>query len=344
MTPFAGLIADEHIVSLLRSEAMDPAGAYLFVGPSSLGKATMARHFAAAVVCPLHGVHEDECAICVRSLRGSHPDIAVVSPGGTTGLGVEQARQVIGRASLAKIESDYAVFIFDEAGTLTEPAANALLKTLEEPNQGTVFVLVAENLDQLPPTVISRCRTIHIGRLPTESIIEGLVDRGVLPENAEAAALAAGGRVGLAVSLATSPDLAEFRRNWLGIPVRLTGRPGDARRLAEEMIASLQPMIETTIPDDLTKEAARKATRFAERALLVRGLEILASWYTDAASVQVGGPMRNSDLPIASLTAVSPGRAVTAVDWVMDAVVDVGGNMRTPLLLADLFTRLGTED
>ena len=78
--------------------------------------------------------------------------------------------------------------------------------------------------------------------------------------------------------------------------------------------------------------------------MLVNGLEILASWYSDSASLQLGGPVKNADLPLADFTEVTPRKAVASAEHILDAVVDIQGSLRRELVLASLFTGLGSQD
>lgn len=340
---FDGVIGHGRVTDLLQREAASPANAYLFVGAAGVGKATVARRFAALLLCPEAGVHETACRSCRRIESGNHPDLVVVEPEGRQTLGVEQARATIQRAVLGPVESERKVFLFEEAGLMTDQAANALLKTLEEPTATTVFLLVTESEDQLPATVASRCRTVHFGRVDDGVIIEALSAR-IPTEQAEALARMAGGRPGLALTLIASEQVAEFRTAWLSLALRVTERPGEAFLLAEEMLESTEPLAEAAQESEGTSsEQAAKNRRRARQALLATGLEILASWYADAASVQFGGPIRNRDVPVASLTRVPPGVAVRNAELVLDAVTDLQANLRPQLLLANLFTSLAGE-
>jgi DNA polymerase-3 subunit delta' len=340
MTVFAGVIGHERVVELLAREIGAPASSYLFVGATGVGKATVARRFAAALVCPTGGSHEGECGSCRRARSGSHPDVVEVEPEGRQSLGVDQARATIAQAALTPVEATRKVFAFEEAGAMTEQAANALLKTLEEPTATTVFLLVSESEDDLPATVASRCRTVHFGRVADDVIVRALVDGGVDPDHAETLTRLAGGRPGLALTLHASPAVAEFRIAWLSVPTRATDRPGESFVLAQELLAAVDPLLEG-VGEGLPKEQADKDRRRARQALLATGLEIVASWYLDAATVQLGGQVRNRDVPAATLTAVSPARAVANADRALDAVADLQANLRPQLLLADLLTDLG---
>lgn len=335
---FADVIGHQGVVELLRSELNHPAQAYLFVGPQSVGKEFVALRFATGLL----GGEEDERARRLALMR-AHPDLRVLEPEGATSLGVDQAREVVSRASLAPVEAARTIFFFPDAGSMTEQAANALLKTLEEPISQVVFLLVAESEDDFPSTVASRCRTVHMGRVPVADVAAALVERGLSEEAAEGVAVVSGGRPGLALALMSQPEVARFRQLWLRIPGQVTPHPGDGQRLAMEVLGELAPLVERSVPDDLAKDKAQRARRRAEMSLLVSGLEILASWYSDSASLQLGGPIRNSDLDLAAFTDIAPRRAVTSAEKVLDAVVDIQANLRRELVLANLFSSLGSE-
>jgi len=341
--PFGGVIGHDRVVDLLRRGVSAPAQAYLFTGPDSVGKGTLAVRFAAALLCDEQGEHEVECRSCRLVRTGVHPDVTVIEPEGATSLGVDQARAVVTRASLRPVESDRSIFLFPEAGTMTEQAANALLKTLEEPTASVVFLLVAESEDDFPATVASRCRTIHVGRVPLETMVTALEGRGMDRAAAEGVGMVSGGRPGLALALMGQPEVSRFRDLWLAIPAQVTPHPGDGQRLASGVLAEITPLVDQSVSEDMPKEAMQRARRRAEQSLLVNGLEILASWYTDSASLQMGGPVRNTDLALGSFTDVSPRKAVASAEKILDAVVDIQANLRRELVLANLFAGLGSE-
>jgi hypothetical protein len=336
---FADVIGHDAVVELLRSELARPAQAYLFVGPQSVGKEFVALRFAAGLL----GGEDDERSRRLALAR-AHPDLGVLEPEGATSLGVDQAREVVSRASLVPIEAARTVFLFPDAGSMTEQAANALLKTLEEPTAQVVFLLVAESEDDFPPTVASRCRSVHMGRVPLPDVVAALMSHGLTEDEANGVAVVSGGRPGLALALMSQPEVAKFREMWLSIPGQVTPQPGEGQRLAMEVLRELAPLVEQSIPEDLAKEKAQRARRRAEMSLLVSGLEILASWYSDSASLQLGGPIRNSDLDLGAFTDVPPRRAVASAEAVLDAVVDIQANLRRELVLANLFSALGSEE
>jgi DNA polymerase-3 subunit delta' len=351
---FAGLIGHDRVIGLLQREITAPAHAYLFAGPSNVGKATVAHRFAAALLCEQGGRHDHPCSSCRRATSGNHPDLIAVEPDGRTALSVEQARTTVAQAPMAPVEGSRKVFVFDEAGSMSDQAANALLKTLEEPTPSTVFVLVVESEDDLPPTVASRCRTVQFGRVREETLIAALEGLGLGAEQAGEAARISGGRPGLALGLATNPDVAVYRDVWLSVPVRVSPHPGEAFRLADEVLEAAEPLLKALDArqtkeetDDLPpsrlkalRERHERDRRREKRALHVTGLEILASWYADAASAQFGGPVRNHDIPATTLAMIRPNAAVANAERALSAVTELEANQRPQLVFATLFAEL----
>lgn len=350
--PFAGVIGHLAVRSVLARDVDSPAHAYLFVGPLGIGKAAVARRFAAGILC----AGDEQCVS--RVMRGFHPDLVLVEPEGRSAITVEQARNTVALANLAPVEGTRKVFVLEEGGAMNDEAANALLKTLEEPTPSTVFIVIAESEDDLPETVASRCRTVVFGRVTEQEIEAGLVDQGIDPERARQAARISGGRPGLATSLATRADVADFRNEWLSVPMRLSAHAGDGYRLADELAAATGPLlaalkvrqaeVAATMEREggLSKAAEQRQAREmkrAEIALHVSGLEILSGFYRDAAVAQLGGPVRNPDIPAPALTRLTPRRAVRNAERVMEAIEAIEANQRPQLALAALFADIGEE-
>ncbi|NNC91983.1 MAG: DNA polymerase III subunit [Acidimicrobiia bacterium] len=340
MNLFEGVIGHDRVVQMLEREAERPAHAYLFTGPSGVGKATVARRFAGALLAPgdPEGLRRVDDA--------THPDLHLVEPEGRTALTVDQARATVARASRTPVEADRKVFLFEEAGMMNDEAANALLKTLEEPSASVVFILIAESEDDLPATVASRCRVVRFGRAGEAEIRQALVDLDYHPDQASEAARISGGRPGLALVLVEESDAADYRKVWLDVPGKLSLAAGDAFRLAEEVVGAAKPLlsaIEDTYAGAETREAkdrVDRATRRASLALQLSGLEILASWYRDAAAAQFGAAVRNTDVPGVDFASIRPQAAVQRAERVLATVEVLEGNQRPVLAFASLFADL----
>lgn len=347
---FEDIIGHRSVLEFLRAELERPAHAYLFVGPASIGKGTVAAEFAAGLVA---AGNADELR---KARHGAHPDLIVIEPEGRTSITVDQARTTVSQASLAPMVGARKVFLVPEASSMNDEAANALLKTLEEPTQSSVFVLAAESEDDLPITIASRSRTVVFGRVSDEQIISGLERRGVDRDQAERATRISGGRPGLALALATRPEVAEFRRAWLSVPERLSEHPGDAYRVADEIIASTEPLLAALKQRQADEREGAGAERssaktFKERqerdlkratsALYISGLEILAGFYRDAAVAQFGGAVRNADIPASAFTALPAATAVDRAERILETIEALDANQRPQLAFANLFADLG---
>lgn len=340
---FPGVIGHRHLLSQLEREVAVPPNSYLFVGVTGLGKAMVARRFAQLLLCPDGGAHREECRSCRKVESGNHPDLIVAEPEGRVGMGVDQARTLIQQSTMRPFEAARKVFVVEDAGAFTDQAANALLKTLEEPSPTTVFLLCVESEDALPATIASRCRSILFGRIPEEEIAAGLVALGIEGDQAIGVARMSGGRPGLAITLASNRSVAEFRRLWLSVPAEVSDRPGEAFLLAQKMLSAADLLIDDVVDGEESKDRVDRAKRRARQALLVSGLEMLAGFYTDSAAIQLGGPVRNRDLPVTAFTVVSSKKAVRNAELCLAAVTDLEANLRPQLLLTNLLGTLAAD-
>ena len=199
MAVWDGVIGQEQAVARLRRAVERPSHAYLLAGPRGSGVLEAARCFAAALVCPDGGC--GACNACRRARSSRHPDVIEVEPAGTFVV-VDQVEEMMKEAFTSPFEAERKVIIITEADRMNEPAANKLLKTLEEPPARTHFLLLSEAPDELLPTVRSRCQRIDFAALSDADVTAALVACGVGPEAAAAAARLASGRLDRARSLA----------------------------------------------------------------------------------------------------------------------------------------------
>jgi DNA polymerase-3 subunit delta' len=279
-----GIIGHEWAIDFLRRslEGGRAAHAYLLTGPASVGKALLALRLAQALNCERGGPAPClECRACKRIARGNHPDVRVA--GMTTqaaGLKPEEAarqkdlkidtvREWQSDIHLRPYEGRRRVFILHDAEKLTEAAANAMLKTLEEPPPYATLVLVANTSGDLLPTIVSRCQPLKLRPAPRAAVAAALRERYDLAAgDADLLAAWSGGRVGWALRMVEAPEELETRQEQLAALVALHGQPrGAGFRWAEERA---------------------KEFRGGEQTAVYAALELWQSWWRDALLVAGG--------------------------------------------------------
>ncbi|MFL6163619.1 MAG: DNA polymerase III subunit delta' [Jatrophihabitantaceae bacterium] len=295
--------------------------AWLFTGPAGSGRSVAARALAAAVQCDREPPGCGSCASCHWVLAGVHPDVRRVVPEGLS-IGVNEMRAVVGLAARRPSLGRWQLVVIEDADRLTEGAANALLKAIEEPPERTVFLLCAPSThpDDVIVTIRSRCRVVGLRIPPAAAIARVLIADGVDPETAEWAAQACGGHIGRAKRLVRDGDARQRRAAVLAIPAQLTSLSAcfaaadHLVQAAEAEARALHTDLDVTETEELKvalgaggtgkgataavrgsagvlKELERKqksrATRL-QRDALDRALVDLASFYRDVLLIQVG--------------------------------------------------------
>jgi DNA polymerase-3 subunit delta' len=213
--------------------------AFLFVGPEGVGKRLFARTLAQALLCerrPESALEPcGECPACLQVAAGTHPDVLEVArPEDKHELPIKVIRELVHDLGLSPMRGRRRVAIVDDADDLSEEAANAFLKTLEEPPEGSALILIARSAETQLVTVVSRCRVVRFDPLPKVELAAVLREQGVAPDEAEAARLAERGEgsVGRARGLSDA-GLEDFRRQLLDALAAPGGfdPPALARRL-----------------------------------------------------------------------------------------------------------------
>jgi DNA polymerase-3 subunit delta' len=194
--------------------------AYLFSGPQGVGRRTLALNFAQAINCPsppAPGVPCGACRTCQQIVRMQQADLSVTqSEAEGESLKVDQVRDLQRSLSLAPYESAYRVALLLRFEEATDGAQNALLKTLEEPNDRVVLLVTADEPENLLPTIASRCELLRLRPLALNDLTNDLIEKkGLDAEKAKVIAHIAGGRPGYALHLAEDESLLAARQEWL---------------------------------------------------------------------------------------------------------------------------------
>ena len=295
--PFQSVAGHHRVLALLtRAIARDTLPpALLLAGPGGVGKRRTAVAIAETLNCLEARTAGDvgidacgECPSCRRIGRGVHPDVIILEPGDTGTIKIDEIRDVIDRANYRPFEGRRRAVIVDEADTMMPAAQNALLKTLEEPRPGSVFVLVSSMPDALLPTVQSRCPRLRFGRLSVSDVAGVLMrDHEYGEAEARAAAADADGSVGRALASRT---------------VDLMGAREAARLLLEHVAQVSDPVRRLGSAKNLTgnkSQRGRKSTPAAEREQLAVCLRALASLLRDLGLLASGADqvsVSNADL------------------------------------------------
>jgi len=221
--------------------------AYLFLGPESIGKLTLARAFAAALNCAHDDLHRrpcGTCSACQRIASGNHPDVIYAQPDPATGtLKIEEVRSITARIALKPFEARFRIAILPSFERAQPRAQDALLKTLEEPPPHAILILTAPSGEAILPTIASRSQLLRLRPLPPDLVAAILEERfGADRETAALLGRISGGRLGWAIEALADPDRLTARREALDLLAGLLSqnravRFNEAEKLAREKTA-----------------------------------------------------------------------------------------------------------
>ncbi|HID07564.1 MAG TPA: DNA polymerase III subunit delta' [Armatimonadetes bacterium] len=348
------IIGNRYVIALLmRAFARQHiAHAYLFTGPSHLGKRTTALEWAKLLNCERPITEQDlcdacdECASCYHIAQGTSLDVQLIRPvpteraltdgGRGYSIRIDDMRQLRTDAQLATRHSRWKVYIVDDAEHMTDEAANCVLKTLEEPPLNVVIILVTANYRALPRTVVSRCQVVRFRLVPSSELIHALCERGASHADAQIYACMARGRPGLALLLARTNalDTAVQRVQELFEQV-LHADVIDAPRLAE---CAVQVGEHLCISDE-------NAVAEPDRKHALRAIEALLNCVRDAWAIKVG--VRNGMLNYSwiaerlseRMNQVMPEQLLHLIDLLNDARTALLANANVQLTLEVAFMR-----
>ncbi|PSJ29978.1 DNA polymerase III subunit delta' [Streptosporangium nondiastaticum] len=352
--------------------------AWLFTGPPGSGRATAARAFAAALQC----VSSDRavggapgcgfCEGCHTALVGTHADVEFVRTDQLS-IGVKETRDLVRRAQLSPAGGRWQVIVLEDADRLTEGAGNVLLKAVEEPAPRTVWLLCAPSLEDVLPTIRSRCRLLTLRTPPVAAVADILARRdGIEPELAARVARATQGHIGRARRLATDERARARRAAVLKLPLRVDDVGGclkaaqelidaaaeDAKQVAEEVDAketeelraalgaaagtgSRLPRGTAGAMKELQDRQKRRGTR-TQRDSLDLALVDLTGFYRDVLAMQLGSraEVANADMQDALervARASGPERTLRRIEAIIDCRRALDRNV-APLLAVEAMT------
>jgi DNA polymerase-3 subunit delta' len=340
---FADIVGQQMAVSLLqRALSQGASHAYLFSGPPGAGKAETALAFAAGLACPDRGC--GDCQTCRRVLEGLHPDVEVIAPEGNF-IRKEEITDINLHAAYRPYEARAKVYVFLEADSFNAEAANAFLKTLEEPPGHVHFILVTDRPERMLPTIASRCQPVAFSAVPAPALAADLVRRYQIAE-AEAALIArvSGGNLTYAKELVTSESARRERGLLLDLArdlpsaglmdtqIALDEVMATVESRAGERVAGLDAELQRALEwagDARTKSWLKKRheerVKRQQRRLYTQGLrtvtQVFAGWYRDLALAAVGADagVLNQDR-LSELRAAAPGASLAAYAEAMAAV------------------------
>jgi DNA polymerase-3 subunit delta' len=334
MPVYDNLIGQDHIISTLKStveasrlgaETQEMTHSWLFTGPPGSGRSTAAVAFAQALICKESGC--GTCSDCLSAPSGAHPDVEIIRTEGLS-IKVEEIRELLTRVAWAPSLGGWRVVVMEDADRLTESAANALLKAIEEPGSRTVWLLCAPTLHDVLPTIRSRCRHLQLRTPSTQSVANILISNDLIEPNlAQLAARVTQGHIGRARHFATHESVQRNRKIIMQIPMQLNSLSAalqaaqtlvelatkDAEAQSEmrdeEEIQQLQEAYgkgatgrgmasgASKAVKELEKEQKARATRLVRDSIDAALLD-LATFYRDVLLIQSGSPdsLINSDL------------------------------------------------
>ena len=271
MSVYADLVGQEHIVQILQKavaatrvedldveiSSQEMTHAWVFTGPPGSGRSSAAIAFAQALVCPNNGC--GTCNACRSAVNGSHADVEIIRTEGLS-IKIDEVRELLTRVAWAPSMGGWRVVVMEDADRLTESAANALLKAIEEPGNRTVWLLCAPTLHDVLPTIRSRCRHLQLVTPSNRAVAQVLQNRdGISPQMADFAARVSQGHIGRARYLATNESVRNTRTTIMKLPLTLKG--------ISSAFAAAQTLIDLATEQANTESEARNQNEIDDLSL-----------------------------------------------------------------------------
>jgi len=381
MSVYDHLVGQSHLVKILQGavsaarsgeESQEMTHAWLFTGPPGSGRSSAAVAFACALICSNDGC--GTCVDCRAAKAGTHADVEIIRTEGLS-IKIEEIRELLTRVAWAPAMGGWRVVVMEDADRLTESAANALLKAIEEPGNRTVWVLCAPTLHDVLPTVRSRCRHLQLVTPSAKNVAEVLVSReGISPAMADYAARASQGHIGRARYLASDETIRNRRNTIIKLPMQIND-VASAFKAAEtllnlateeaEVAASARDEKESTelaeawgkgatgrgmatggskAIKDLEKEQKSRTTRMI-RDSIDGALVDIATLYRDVLFIQSGADSALINQEFASdisklAERIPAAKTVAKIDAIMSARTNLSHNAAPLLTLEALMCQL----
>ena len=315
MSVYDELIGQSHLIETLSAavkaaasgeESQEMTHAWIFTGPPGSGRSSAAIAFAQALVCKENGC--GTCNECITAKSGAHPDIEILKSEGLS-IKIDEIRELLTRTAWAPSMGGWRVVVMEDADRLTESAANALLKAIEEPGLRTVWLLCAPTLHDILPTIRSRCRHIQLHTPSNSDVAQFLISKHqIAPKMADFAARVSQGHIGRARHLATNEEVRNRRSAILSIPSQLNSvasayaaaaklvdlANAESGAISEALDEKEYEELSTALGKgggkalkELEKEQKSRATRIT-RDTLDGALLDLATYYRDVMMIQAG--------------------------------------------------------
>ena len=281
--------------------------AYLFTGPAGSNKTLSAYAFAQAILCDTAGCNECDC--CRRVMRRKHPDVRYFAPEGAGGYLVDQIRDIVADTSLAPIRASKKVYILDRVDLLGSSSANAFLKTLEEPPDDVVLILLGRTRESVLPTIVSRCQVVPFRHIPASEAVGILMQNtGAANQAANIALQACDGSITKAIEFLKSNERMTFRAHIIEVLSSLElADDWDVITYAQDLVVKSKAPLDVVraaqeeelaeSADFLAKSAIRQIEARNKRALTAKSFEslrqltsIIRSWLRDVLAVCAGTP------------------------------------------------------